>query len=45
MTQDEELDALDRMLADAREKALREAADAYHAGIGAILALIDKGGE
>ena len=33
--------ALDRMLAKAREKALREAIEAYPKGIGAILALIE----
>lgn len=43
---DEELDALDRMLAEAREKALREAADelrgqGYGAAVRTILALIE----
>lgn len=34
--------ALDRMLTEAREQALREAIEAYPEGIGAILALIEK---
>lgn len=34
--------AIDRMLAEAREKALREAIEAYPKGIGAILAMIKK---
>lgn len=36
--------ALDAMLAQAQEDAIREAADAYKNGIGAILALLNDGG-